>query len=84
MTTIKLTRRTRTIIGQLTGKTQSTANTIPLCVLSSKTGVTNLVEEQDRTIGADNVTPLQNNIRNIIDFSWQKTMNANEFVVGIL
>lgn len=69
MNTIKLTSRSPTIISQLTGQAQTTAKTVVLWVLFSKTGVTNLMEELNKTFEADNVTLLHINISSLFDFS---------------
>lgn len=79
MTIIAPSRRAPALMGQLTRLAQVTLEIVPLRVLSLETGVTNLIQELDKRLGADKLTVLHNNVSTFFDFSRKKKMNVDEF-----
>lgn len=81
MTSITAGRRAPTIIGQLQDQAQVTAKALSLAELTSESRVTSLLPEMDRYFGLHTVTLLHNNAPDFFDFSWDKSMWVEKFVI---
>lgn len=84
MTSIPCENRAPILVGQLTGQAQVTAKTLSLATLTSNIKLEKLISEMDKKFGCDCTTLLHNNVSAFSDYTWDKSMTIDEFVVGFL
>lgn len=82
MTTVTPERRAAAAIPQLTGQVQGNAISILLPILISEAGIASLLKEFDGKSGVDSTALLHNNISAFSDYTWDRRITVDEFVLG--